>query len=91
MTRRGPTEDAPHAEATLDPARPLAPHALDRERLLALYQISRQLLEARDPGAVIRGILDALVRHLKPERGAILAVDADGAFRPLALHDLPLG
>ena len=90
-TRRDPAESAPHTEATLDPARPLPKGALDRERLLGLYEISRQLLEARDPGAVIRGILDALVRHLKPERGAILAVDPEGAFRPLALHDLELG
>src|SRR3989442_6215106 len=91
VTRREPTEGAPHTEATLDPARPLPPAALDRARLLGLYEISRQLLAARDPGAVIRGILDALVRHLKPERGAIFAVDPEGAFRPLALHGLELG
>jgi DNA-binding NtrC family response regulator len=90
MSRRPPTEGVPHAEATRDPAQPL-PASLGPGRLSALYEISRQLLAARDPSAVIRGILAALVEHLEPERGAILAVGGDGGFRSLAAHSLELG
>src|SRR5260221_14065938 len=81
MSRRPPADGVPHAEATRDPSEPLA-GALDRARLSALYEISRQLLAARDPSAVIRGILAALVEQLEPERGAILAVRGDGGVRP---------
>src|SRR5260221_6465278 len=90
MSRLPRADGVPHAEATRDPSEPLA-GALDRGRLSALYEISRQLLAARDPSAVIRGILAALVEQLEPERGAILAVGGDGGFRPLAVHCLELG
>jgi len=90
MSRRETPGGSPHTEATLDPAAPRASAALDRSRLLALHEVTRQLLEAREPGTVIRAVLDALFEQLRPERGAVLAVDAEGGFRPRATRGLSL-
>jgi transcriptional regulator with GAF, ATPase, and Fis domain len=83
-------ERAPHTEATLDPSSPLAAGTLAAERLVSLYDISRQLLRPGDTAEVIRRILDALVTHLRPERACILAASPDGSWRPLAAHGLDL-
>ncbi len=91
MSGQEDRESAPHTEATLDPARPLAAATMATGRLVSLYEISRQLLEPGEPGEVIRRILDALVSHLRPERACILAAAADGSLRPLAAHALDLG
>src|SRR5258708_17687043 len=53
--------------ATLDPHRPLASAALAPGRLLALYEIGRELLEQRQPPAVLKRILDALDRRGRSE------------------------
>ncbi|HSD65658.1 MAG TPA: sigma-54-dependent Fis family transcriptional regulator [Vicinamibacteria bacterium] len=80
-----------HTEATRDPGQPLGSTALGRERLLALYRISRELLSERAPLAVIDRILSAAVEALGPERACLLAHVPDGAPRPLATRGLDLG
>ncbi|HSD26044.1 MAG TPA: sigma-54-dependent Fis family transcriptional regulator [Vicinamibacteria bacterium] len=80
-----------HTEATRDPGRPLGSEALGRERLLALYEVSRELLSERDPPALVHRILSAAVLALAPERGCLLALDPDGSPRPLASHGIDLG
>jgi transcriptional regulator with GAF, ATPase, and Fis domain len=80
-----------HTEATRDPEQPLGPAALGRERLVALYRISRELLSERAPLAVVERILRAAVEALSPERGCLLALGPDGSPRPLAVHRLDLG
>src|SRR5262249_9519723 len=82
-----------HTEATLDPLRPLStPSAsLDAGRFLALYEMGQQLLEQREPAQVLRTIHEAIVRHLQPDRAALLAVAADGSARPLFTHQLGPG
>ncbi len=89
MSDEAELERAPHTEATLDPARPLAAANLAAGRLVSLYEISRQLLEPGEPRDVIRRILEALVSHLRPERACIRAA-AGGSWRPLAAHALDL-
>ena len=87
-----PTDAAAHTEATRDPRRPLSPDsaALDSGRFLALYEMGQQLLEQREPVPVLRTIHEAIVRHLQPDRAALLAVSADGSCRPLFAHGLDL-
>ena len=80
-----------HTEATRDPGRPLGTAALGKERLLALYRISRDLLSERAPVAVVERILSAAVEALEPERACLLALGPDGSPRPLASHRLELG
>jgi len=80
-----------HTEATRDPERPLETAALGQERLLALYRISRELLNERAPGAVVERILSAAVEALVPERACLLALAADGSPRPLASRGIELG
>ncbi len=83
---------AAHTEASLDPRQPLAAPSPDlaAARLLALYEIGRQLLEQREPGQVIRRILEALVAQLKPDRACVLGIGADGRYRSLSTHNLDL-
>ena len=87
-----PTDAAAHTEATRDPRWPLSPDsaALDSGRFLALYEMGQQLLEQREPIPVLRTIHEAIVRHLQPDRAALLAVAADGSCRPLFAHGLDL-
>lgn len=87
-----PTDAAAHTEATRDPLRPLSPDsaALDSGRFLALYEMGQQLLEQREPVQVLRTIHEAIVRHLQPDRAALLAVSSDGSCRPLFAHGLDL-
>jgi len=80
-----------HTEATRDPERPLETAALGQERLLALYRISRELLNERAPGDVVERILSAAVEALAPERACLLALAADGSPRPLASRGIDLG
>src|SRR5439155_1614923 len=79
-----------HTEATLDPLRPLSAESasLGSGRFLALYEMGQQLLEQREPAQVLRTIHEAIVRHLQPDRAALLAVSADGSYRPLFAHEL---
>jgi DNA-binding NtrC family response regulator len=87
-------ESRPRTEATLDPQRPLQEEqtgvGLDSSRFLALYEIGRQLLEQRAPDQVTRAIHDAIIRHLQPDRAAILATAHGGTYRPLLTHNLDL-
>jgi transcriptional regulator with GAF, ATPase, and Fis domain len=87
-----PSERSAHTEATLDPQRPLSADsaALGSGRFLALYEMGQQLLEQREPAQVLRTIHEAIVRHLQPDRSALLAVSADGSSRPLFTHELNL-
>jgi transcriptional regulator with GAF, ATPase, and Fis domain len=87
-----PPDRSAHTEATLDPQRPLSAEsaALGSGRFLALYEMGQHLLEQREPAEVLRTIHDAIVRHLQPDRGALLAVAADGSCRPLFTHELDL-
>jgi transcriptional regulator with GAF, ATPase, and Fis domain len=78
-------------ETTLDPSRPLAPGtSLAPNRFVALFEIGQQLLASREPAEVLQRIQDSLVAHLEPDHAAILAVDPDGALRPLSSHALEL-
>jgi len=83
---------AASTEATLDPSRPLAdPQAgVAAGRLVALYEIGRQLFEQREPAEVLRSILDSLAAHLRPERACVLAIASDGSYRPLAERGIDL-
>ena len=88
--RRAGSRPTPR-ETTLDPARPLASGALfPPNRFVALFEIGQQLLESPDPAEVLRRIHESLVAHLKPDHAAILAVETDGALRPLLSHGLTL-
>jgi transcriptional regulator with GAF, ATPase, and Fis domain len=80
-----------HTEATRDPGEPLGSSALGKERILALYRISRDLLAETAPGAVIERILSAALDALAPERGCLLALEPSGSPRPLASRGLDLG
>jgi transcriptional regulator with GAF, ATPase, and Fis domain len=91
VTGREPSEGGgAHTEATLDPQQPLSGAALAAGRLLAIYEIGRQLLEQREPQAVLSRILDSLVEHLKPDRACVLALAPGGALRPLSTHNVDL-
>jgi transcriptional regulator with GAF, ATPase, and Fis domain len=79
-----------HTEATRDPGQ-LGTEALGKERLAALYRISRELLSERAPVAVVERILSAATSALAPERACLLALGTDGGLRPLASHRLELG
>jgi len=79
-----------HTEATRDPKAPLADAGLARERLVALYGITRDLLAEGDPSSLARRIVAALVQHLGAERAALLAVATDGSLEPLAVHGADL-
>src|SRR5207249_3472506 len=87
-----PAERSAHTEATRDPRQPLSadPASLGSGRFLALYEIGQQLLQQREPAEVLRTIHEAIVRHLQPDRAALLAVAADGSYRPLFAHELDL-
>jgi len=87
-----PSDRSAHTEATLDPLRPLSAESasLGSGRFLALYEMGQQLLEQREPAQVLRTIHEAIVRHLQPDRAALLAVSADGSYRPLFAHELDL-
>ena len=87
MSERG---EGVHTEATRDPATPLVEGSLAAARLVALYGITRELLAERAPQPIARRILDALVRHLEAERGALLARGPDGSLRPVASHGVDL-
>jgi two-component system, NtrC family, response regulator AtoC len=62
-----------HTEAVRNPTHPLSGSTpLPAGRLLALYEIGRQMLEERDPVALLRTIHAALVAQLAPDRSCIL-------------------
>jgi len=79
-----------HTEATRDPEAPLGEAALARERLVALYEVTRDLLSQEEPASLARRIVAALVQHLGAERAALLALESDGSLRPLAAHGVSL-
>jgi Nif-specific regulatory protein len=79
-----------HTEATRDPAAPLAESGLAAARLVALYEVTRELLAEPAPRPLARRILDALARHVQAERGALLAARPDGELVPLATHGIDL-
>jgi Nif-specific regulatory protein len=87
---RDPEQSAARTEATLDPHRPLASAALASGRLLALYEIGRELLEQRQPHEVLNHILAAVVEHLRPDRACVLVVAGDGALQPLSTRNVDL-
>src|SRR5262245_11861280 len=77
-------------EPVVAAGRPLAPGAPPGQRFLAIYEIGRQLLEQKEPAQVIRAIHQALVENLRPDRACVLAIAADGSYRPLAVHGMAL-
>jgi DNA-binding NtrC family response regulator len=89
---KAPSDRSAHTEATLDPSRPLSAESasLGSGRFLALYEMGQQLLQQREPAQVLRTIHEAIVRHLQPDRAALLSVSAD-ACHPLFTHELDLG
>jgi transcriptional regulator with GAF, ATPase, and Fis domain len=88
---KAPSDRSAHTEATLDPSRPLSAESasLGSGRFLALYEMGQQLLQQREPAQVLRTIHEAIVRHLQPDRAALLSVSAD-ACHPLFTHELDL-
>jgi transcriptional regulator with GAF, ATPase, and Fis domain len=93
MSRLEDREPKPgtHTEATRDPGQPLGSAALAPERLIALYQIARDLASERAPEAVIAQVLSAAVGAFAPDRACILAVASDGSPRSLAAQGVELG
>jgi transcriptional regulator with GAF, ATPase, and Fis domain len=87
--RRGRAE-AEHTEATLDPGAPLAQAELPASRFLAVYQIGKELLEQREPARVLATIHGAILKYLAPDHACVLAVERDGALRPVLCHALDL-
>ena len=57
---------------------------------MALYEVTRGLLAEPAPRPLAHRILDALVRHVQAERGALLAVAPGGGLEPLAGHGIDL-
>jgi transcriptional regulator with GAF, ATPase, and Fis domain len=82
------TSERTRTEATLDPARPLGSvsPALPPGRLLAVYEVGRQLLEQRRPDEVLEAMRQAIVQHLQPDRACALARAGD-AWRPLFAYE----
>lgn len=76
------------SETTLDPLAPIGKEQ-SAERLRALYDIGRQLVEQRQAREVIEAIQSALIGHLLPDHACVLAL-AGGELRPLATHRLDL-
>src|SRR5258708_3120699 len=52
--------------------------------------MGREVVEQRQPPAVLKSILDGLVEHLRPDRGCVLVLGGDGALLPLSPHRLDL-
>jgi DNA-binding NtrC family response regulator len=77
-------------ETAVDAGGPLAPGATTGQRLLAIYEIGRQLLEQKEPPQVIRAIHRAIVENLQPDHACVLAIAPDGSYRPLAVHGMAL-
>jgi transcriptional regulator with GAF, ATPase, and Fis domain len=75
--------------ASVDPNAPLS-DALASDRLRAVYEIGRRLLEEREPGRVVRSVLSAIVSRLEPDHACVLSLAPDGRFRALASHGLDL-
>src|SRR5207245_867341 len=73
----------------LDPRAPFpaAPGA-ESGRLLALYEIGRQLLEPIAALEVLETVRRAIVTHLAPDLACIVACAADGSYRPLSSHNI---
>jgi DNA-binding NtrC family response regulator len=83
-------EQGTHTEAVLDPARPLPGAALGTDRFLALYEVSRRLLEPTEPAAILAAIQAAVVQHVAPDSAALL-VAAEPAWRAVFALGLDLG
>jgi transcriptional regulator with GAF, ATPase, and Fis domain len=82
-------EEEPISEAHLDPRAPFAPSpAVAGDRLVALYEVGRQLLDQKAPSEVIETVRRAIVAHLRPDLACILACGADGFYRALATHNI---
>ena len=85
------TRNRTHTEATLDPSRPFdASAALGAGRHAVLYETGRQLLEQRNPRAVLDTVHRAILEHLQPDRAAVLSLDTAGAFQAVSTHALEL-
>jgi transcriptional regulator with GAF, ATPase, and Fis domain len=74
-------------EATLDPRTPLDAEAgpLEPERVRAIYEIGRRLLEQREPEAVVTAFREAVIRTLRPDNACLLSL-VDGGVRPVFAH-----
>jgi len=82
-------EGEPVAETSLDPRAPFAAaSATESRRLLALYEVGRQLLDQKAPAEVIETVQRAVVAHLEPDIACVLAAAPDGTYRALAAHNL---
>jgi DNA-binding NtrC family response regulator len=85
----GDEQDEPTAETALDPRAPhREPATTEARRLLALYEVGRQLLEQPGSAAVLETVQRAVVTHLEPDLACVLTAAADGAYRALAAHNL---
>ena len=74
---------------TVDPAAPLG-EGIAADRLRAVYQIGRALLEEREPSLVVRAIQSAIVSSLAPDHACVLAAIPGGGYRPLSSHEIDL-
>jgi len=83
--------DGPRTQASLDPAQ-LSARAggLGPGRLLALYELGRQLLEQREPDEVLRTVHQAIVTQLQPDQACLLTVTGDDAYQSVLAHNLDL-
>ncbi len=79
-------------ESTIDPRAPISDSVAGTpsERLLAIYEIGRSLLEQSEPGQVLRTIQNVLVDQLAPDHACVLRVSPGGDFRPISSHELDL-
>lgn len=79
-------------ETTLDPSAPLVAWAAtgSSSRLVAIYEIGRELLEQHEPGQVMRKIHEAILAHLRPDHFCVLSIQPDGGYQPVTSHNLDL-
>jgi Nif-specific regulatory protein len=83
--------EAPIDAVCLDPRAPFATaEGNPGPRLLALYEIGRQLLEPKAAGEILDTVREAIVTHLAPDVACILACSADGAYRPILGHNIDI-
>src|SRR5262249_27943972 len=82
---QGPGTD----ETIVETGTPLSPET-SGGRFLAIYEIGRQLLAQKEPAQVIRAVHGAIVENLRPDHACVLALGADGSYRPLAAHAMDL-
>jgi transcriptional regulator with GAF, ATPase, and Fis domain len=91
MAENEPAEGA-RTQASLDPRQPLSERsaALGPGRLLALYELGRQLLEQREPDEVLRTVHQAIVTQLRPDQACLLSANGDDDYAAVLAHNLEL-